>query len=314
MLANQSTGPTGSLTLDRVFGDGTQIGFLFQNFLITLGTAYTFSIFLKKSNSSQVLTLFYGADFNSGGANPQAIWNLDTGVATFSNNCSGGMIPYPNNIYRCYITVTATRTASTSAQFLRMSSLSGDAFAGGAQLQTGSTLGPYVPTTTTAASSTADVWSITGADAARIINGTQFTVYMDGYRTFTGDFPDYPNFYAISDGSSSNLCTSYGAQGNQLVTNYSVLSNSVSQTDFVGVSLSNQQSMKIVQALSANDSRFGVNGTLTAADTSVTMPVGLNKISIGSNAVNGNPGNFYIRELAIFRSRHPNANLQAMIS
>ena len=167
-------------------------------------------------------------------------------------------------------------------------------------------------TTGTAASSTADVWSITGADAARIINGAQFTVYMDGYRTFTGNFPDFPTFYAISDGSNSNTCAGYGILGGQAITNTQIISDGIGQTDFVFVNLSGSQSMKIVQALSANNSQFGVNGTLTTADTTVTMPVGLNKISIGSNAVNGNPGNFYIRRLTIYPKRLTNTQLQTL--
>jgi hypothetical protein len=273
---------------------------------VTSGTTYTASFFVKAVTSGSLdelrLELF---DY-------QLRFKISTQVFSQvnANFTAYGAINYGNGWYRLYASAAAPSTGSLAASLYAYQSA--DVHAWGAQFQAG-TLGPYVPTTTLAASSTADVMTITGADAARIINGAQFTVYMDGYRTFTGNFPDYPNFYAISDGSSSNSCASYGAQGGQLVTNYSITSNSALQTDFVGVNLSNQQSMKIVQALSANDSRFGVNGTLTAADTSVVMPVGLNKISIGSDAVNGNPGNFYIREFAIFRNSLPSRSLALLM-
>jgi hypothetical protein len=185
----------------------------------------------------------------------------------------------------------------------------------GVQLQSAATLGPTVfnPSTTLSASSTADVWSITGADATRIINPAEFTVYIDGYRLSTGVFSGFPNFYSISDGSNNNSVAGYGIDGGQSVTNSAVRSGGADQTDFVFVSLAGSQSIKIVQALAVNDSRFGVNGTLTTRDSSVTMPVGLNRIGIGSDRAGANQGNFYIREMMILRSRRPDSNLSAIM-
>ena len=149
-------------------------------------------------------------------------------------------------------------------------------------------------------SSTSDVITITGAAAARIINSQALTVYIDAIRSDTGNYISYPNYYSISSGSSANLVSLYGNQGTQVLTNFSIQSGGVSQTDYVQASIAGTTSFKAVQSLTLNRSIFGANGTLATTDTSVTMPVGLNRIGIGSPPTSGEPADVTIREFAIF--------------
>jgi hypothetical protein len=149
--ANQTVSPNGSTTADLLAGGGTLIGYLEQpnassNQFVS-GTTYTYSVYLKKANTSTCLTLLFGTTFNSGGGNPVATWNLDTGVPTFVNGATGSMTAVGNGWYRCVVTDTATQTHTQNQQWLRMSSASGDVYAWGAQLEQSSTVGDYVPTT-----------------------------------------------------------------------------------------------------------------------------------------------------------------------
>ena len=181
----------------------------------------------------------------------------------------------------------------------------------GAQINTGP-LAPYVPTGALTASSTADVASITGAAFAGIYNASALTVYAEMARGYSGNFQSYPNIYQFSDGTSSNTIPMYGVLGNSQITNYDIKSGGITQNDYVQRTHSTTAPFKVVQALAANDSIFGTDGVLTAQDTTITMPVGISQMRIGSSFSAGSQWNGYIRELAIFKSRRPNANLQAM--
>ena len=149
--ANQIVSPNGSITADLLAGNGVNIGYVEQptassNQFVS-GTTYTYSVYLKKANTSTCITLLFGITFNSGGGNPVATWNLDTGIPSFSNGATGSMTPVGNGWYRCVITDTATQTHTQNQQWLRMTSASGDVYAWGAQLEQSSTVGEYIPTT-----------------------------------------------------------------------------------------------------------------------------------------------------------------------
>jgi hypothetical protein len=151
--ANQIAAPNDTLTADLLASNGSQIGYIEQPGGVASqfvnGATYTFSIYLKKANTSTALTLLYGATFNSGGSNAVATWNLDTGVPSFYNGATGSMTAVGNGWYRCVMTDTATASETRNQQWLRMSSNSGDVYAWGAQLEQSSTVGEYIPTTST---------------------------------------------------------------------------------------------------------------------------------------------------------------------
>ena len=151
--------------------------------------------------------------------------------------------------------------------------------------------------------------SITGADAARIINGDSLTIFAKARRGYGGNFVGYPNLYSVNDGSLNNQIQCYGTINGTALTNLPIRSNNIAQTDYVQIAETTTNPFAIAQALSANDSLFAGKGTLTATDTSVTMPIGLNKISIGSDYAGINQWTGYIEEFAMFRSRLQNRDL-----
>ncbi|NBT76783.1 MAG: hypothetical protein EBT15_12660 [Betaproteobacteria bacterium] len=217
---------------------------------------------------------------------------------------------------RISFTFTTSATAPTLDPTFQVrnqfsASVANDVYLWGAQLNTG-LLAPYVPTGALTASSTADVASITGAAFSGIYNASALTVYAEVARGYSGNFQSYPNIYQFSDGTSSNTIPMYGVLGNSQITNYDIKSGGVAQNDYVQRSHSTPAPFKAVQALAANDSIFGTDGVLTTQDTTITMPVGINQMRIGSSFSVGSQWNGYIRELAIFKSRRPNANLQSM--
>jgi len=173
----------------------------------------------------------------------------------------------------------------------------------GAQLNTGP-LAPYVPTGALTASSTADVASITGAAFAGIYNTVEATLWgvvsgPKGTVLFgVGDTFDNTVYATVS--TSSNVSFRSGGA------DQAILSAAVATTG----------ETRIAVAYKANDFAAVSNGGAVSVDNSGSVPVGPVRFSIGSSSwqIGGNQLNGYIRELAIFKSRRPNANLQAMTS
>ena len=83
------------------------------------------------------------------------------------------------------LSVTTSTATAAGYNFDIQLTGAGSVYAFGSQVNRGTVLGPYVQnnSTTLAASSTRDVWSITGADFSRIWNQSAGTIYGDGNST-----------------------------------------------------------------------------------------------------------------------------------
>ena len=201
-----------------------------------------------------------------------------------------------------------TSSAATAAAYnFAINVPSGTVYAYGSHINRGATLGPYVPTTTTSASSTADVWSITGADFNRIYNQSAVTLYAEAEREVVpaGDFPILLD--ARNNTSSEIIQISYRTEN--LARNF-VTTGGVLQSEGYPSGLAGIRRRRVASAFETNDVAISANGSVPIDDATATMPTP-DRITIGSvggvQSLNG-----YIRELAIFRSRRPNANLQAL--
>ena len=151
-VANAITAPNGTVTADLITED-TSTG---RHRLLPIGQAvvsglsYTYSVYAKSTNRN----LFLNCDalFNA-----RAAFNLQTGAVTTGNG-SAVITPVGDDWYRCSVTGTASstktdsfyiqiQTGTTDANYI------GDGTSGiyiwGAQLEQSSTVGEYIPTTST---------------------------------------------------------------------------------------------------------------------------------------------------------------------
>jgi hypothetical protein len=151
------------------------------------------------------------------------------------------------------------------------------------QLEQGAFATSPIPTTTATATRAADVVSITGAAFSSWYRQDEGTVFVDALRTYSGNFPAYPNIYNFNDGTANNSFALYGIQGTQNITNSAIQSGGAAQTDFVQVVANVPGPNRIAQALAVNSSTLAGNGTLTLQDNSVALPVGINRVNIGSD-------------------------------
>lgn len=166
--------PDGSLTADTLTGDGISTGYLERSITYTSGTSYVFSCYAKANAVSTFSILLYGTHFNSGGSNIARSFNLSNGTTSQPGGAlaptSYGIVDCGNGWYRCWISQTATTTASSSQQFIRMSGVSGSIYAWGYQLEVGTTPSIYQPI---AASNTL-------VSTGSVTKTTNDTVYITG--------------------------------------------------------------------------------------------------------------------------------------
>jgi hypothetical protein len=122
-------------------------------------TSYTFSCYMKKG-SKDFGSLIFGPNASWGtGGGASVFFDLTNGTISASTSATGTIQALPNGWYRC--TATATTVASPGTVFGRIgSSLTGSAqtyegngdeaiYLWGAQLEQSSTVGEYIPTTST---------------------------------------------------------------------------------------------------------------------------------------------------------------------
>jgi hypothetical protein len=178
-----------------------------------------------------------------------------------------------------------------------------------ANLEIGSFSTSWIPTTGTAATRTADVVSISGSNYAGWFNGSEFTVFADVVRSYSGNFSGFPTVYSFHDGSDSNRSLVFGTSNN-----FSPIATSggVSQLDFVTTGITQFPAPnRIAHALRANSSRIAFNGVSATEDTTVTMPVGMNAVAIGS-ARSGLQWNGPLRRLTFWPQALSTTTLQSI--
>jgi hypothetical protein len=310
--ANQTVSPNGSTTADLLASGGTLIGYLEQpnassNQFVS-GTTYTYSIYLKKANTSTCLTLLFGTTFNSGGGNPVATWNLDTGVPTFVNGATGSMTAVGNGWYRCVVTDTATQTHTQNQQWLRMASASGDVYTWGAQLEVGAFATSYIPTTTATVTRSADVPSITGANFSSWYRQDEGTVFSDCVGTFSAT-----QVLVNTAATAANTATSAISLASNLVSSQKrVRIRDAASADQASLALGASSSgsrTRIAAAIKANDFAASLDGGAAVTDTTGTVPT-VALMEIGSAPSGVTLGTQLHRRLTYWPTRLTNEVLQ----
>jgi hypothetical protein len=316
VTANQTTAPDGTSNADKLIGNATLDGHYVQQNIsgATSGISYTSAVFAKASELTRFellhavgSTLYaQGYDLSNG--------TLLTRVTAGTTAATGGFIQaVGNGWYRCGITQTsdgttgAVRLTLRSGNSVAFDATSQGAFFWGAQLEVGAFATSYIPTTTAAATRSADVASITGANFSSWYRQDEGTIYYDG--TVSQGLAVFPWFYNITDGTINNSIGVYQytngiyggitAGGTSFTPDPSVLFSPVSGA-----------AAKHALAVKTSDTRASYNGTLSSAQTSTVMPV-VNQLAIGQR-VTGNRMTGTIRRLTYWPQRLPNSTLVAL--
>ena len=182
VTSNSQQAPDGTTTADLVYpsSTGALAGQVYKSVAgITLGNVVTVSVFVKASGKNFA---YIGPLYNF---SPAAWFNLTTGAITNPiANVTTSMTAFANGWWRISVTSTATATSfmtigSTDAAGGVTNTASGNngILVWGAQVEVGTKVSSYIPTTTASVTRNADVISDTGIST--LIGQTEGTIFVE---------------------------------------------------------------------------------------------------------------------------------------
>jgi hypothetical protein len=297
VTTNTTAAPNGQTTADTFTVDASTIASVHQQITCLASTTYTWSCFVR-------LGTLPVNDF-------RIAVRDDTNGAFIAQDVVPNVTPVTTEWRRVVYTFTTPAGCVLVRPYpLRsLAGIGGTVFLWGAQLEAGAFPTSYIPTTTAAATRSADVASITGANFSSWYNQTEGTVFA------RYSFPQSPNtggarVIQFVNATAANLIWLRAQGGVNRV--YDVTNASVSQAAFNQGAYAEGVEYKAALATKANDFGFAENGGAAQSDSSGTMP-SVDQLGIGMESIgNGSQGNVHIRRLTYWPQRLANSTLQAI--
>lgn len=282
---------------------------------LTAGTIYTLSAWVKSDGTRNFASL--RLTVSGGSPSYSAVWSLTDGtpgntLTTGSpTSTSRSIVAYPNGWYRIQISMACPATftsmlgyvngSNTNTLTTQPQSYTGTANKGiyvwGAQFEAGSVASSYIPTGTSTVQRAADSCVMSGTNFSSWFNASQGTMLT----TWSGTGVTSGRYATINDGSASN----------QIWTGFSesAIYNGSFQASFGSAGTANG---KVALAYLFNDAAWCLNGGAVSTDTSVTLPTGLNQISIGNSQAGTAAIGTAVRTVKYFPTRLPDSTLRSL--
>jgi hypothetical protein len=179
-----------------------------------------------------------------------------------------------------------------------------------AQLEAGAFATSYIPTTTAAATRSADVASITGANFSSWYRQDEGTVFAE-WKCDPSTGSHWPNPAYFDDGTNNNyIGLQYRLPGAKTI-RLNVVSGGVSSVSTTTNAYTPGQSGKTAAAFKVNDFGVVLAGSTVATSATGSMPL-VTTARIGFETVSSSYFNGTIRRLTYWPQRLPNSTLQAI--
>ena len=227
-----------------------------------------------------------------------------TGTVTLSGVSTAGPL-VGAGVFPSRVTLTFTPTAGT----LTLTVTGSVRFA---QLEAGSFATSYIPTTTAAATRTADNASMIGANFSNWYNQSEGTLFAD-LSNFTRIAATFPRLVALVGTDANNDEISIYSRGSGAGAGEAIGSITAAGTNTFdsGLVSPTVDTWKAAIAYRANNAAFGTSGQVSATDTTVTLPVAVAMRICGAVRFQPMPS-AWVRRIAYFPTRLTNAQLQAV--
>ena len=267
---NQSS-PDGGLNASLFTrNSGTSGWFSPQNITVSLNNTFTYSIFVKKNNSSTI-------ELNNVSNSPQnkVVYNIDLNTFTTETNATGNSVNYGNGWYRISMTFEHTNSGGTSAQIRHTLEEGKSMFVFGSQAEQKSFVTSYIPTFSSASTRTAE--TCVGAGNASTFNSTEGVLYAE-ISGFKGSAIN--RYISISDGTNQNS-VSIALGGNNFLYVTVISNNATQYSRFYAPSngFIAENNNKIALHYKQNDIFAYLNGNKILAETTGNSPIGLNTLN-----------------------------------
>jgi hypothetical protein len=322
VTANAATAPDGTTTADKVFENtASSTHYLVANLSgLTASAYYTYSVYVKAGERTRF-------DLGSwdGTLGIDCIFNLSTGTVDITGSGSiPSIINAGNGWYRCSVTrpiasttlqviiYTDSATSGAGANNYIGNGTSG-IYVWGAQLEVGTTATSYIPTTSSQVTRSADV-SSSGqytrlADSAEMLTSTWFNKDEGSFLTALSNVSNPAGSIVMVDKGLNSWGGRIQMSMNSSLT--VVQTNIVNDAGGVDVQLGNT-GLKTVFAYKTNDCANSANGSITATDSSATLPTSLTKMHIGKSPASNYILDGTLAKLAYYPKRLSNAELQSL--
>jgi hypothetical protein len=317
VTANSTSSPSGATTADTVVEDSSNNTHRVIQSSITVlsGAVVTYSLYFRFDGRSQIsLYVDSGDGATAFAAYFSASGFLASEVAGTGTFTSSTFASLANGWYRASITgVVGTATSIRASVFLASGGsriYQGDSRNAltiwGAQLEVGAFPTSYIPTTGTAATRTADVVSITGANFSSWYRQNEGTVFAESssFSNLSGSRV----VSAIDDGSMSNRFQITFASG--YTPNFAAVSTGTVSADLYASAPAQGFNTRFCTTYGVNDFVLSSNGGNSVTDTSGALPISVSTARLGVFQNNTGYLNGTIRRLTYWPQRLPNSTLQ----
>lgn len=293
---------------------------------ITSGATVTYTQYFKYTNARWLLLQLSPPSGSASASRLRGWFDLQNGVAGSVSNvspatgCTISIEPAPKGYYRCTIT-GALNDSLTKARPLWIA-VNGDGsvtraptnssyIAYGSQWENATFPTSYIPTEATALTRNADVATMTGTNFSDWFNASE------GAAVFQFSRPNMPATGAAVIGSFNN-----GASTNRLQFNldatparggeFFIVSGGSTQADLRDDTiLVADTTYRLAGSYKLNNFRAYRNGAVFTPDTSGSVPVGCDTLTIGRNHASGAFFNGYIEKVSYWPFQITNPELQA---
>ncbi len=273
-IVNQAVSPNGATTADQLdFGSGS--GY-FAESATTITAASTYSVFVKYIDYQYIQII------GTGDSKHYANFDIQNGaIGNVGSRATASIEDYGNGWYRCIINYNSGtfaggarvyKVASLTAGWASGGGVAGSFYFWGNQMEVGTFVTSYIPTSGSTVTRTADVCENAGTSAT--FNDSEGVLFAEIAALANGGSN---RSISISNGTTSNqIVIRYTTTANQLsayITNGGVITASMSYTLSDALSYN-----KIALKYKVNDVALWVNGSEVATDTNATMPSGFDEL------------------------------------
>ncbi len=310
ITADTALAPDNTISADKLIANTSNANHSTYRTIGATGSTYTLSVYAKKAEMSWLKLQYYTYYAN---------FDLNSGTKGLLNGTSSSIQDVGNGWYRCSFSFLSSNASNAEIK-LTTGDTSGvnPLFAGnntdglyiwGAQLELGSFLTTYIPTTSAAVVRNEENLSIpTGSwynSAAGTASG-DYTPNGIGSSSVAGLY-----YFASASYSNDAATTRLGNTGNV----HSAFSNS-SGTIYIssligatGVSVGTR--IKTAQTIKSGDYALSVNGGAVASNTATSLP-SPTRVDIGSRSSGGQKANGPIRKFAYYPLRVSDVQLRLL--
>ena len=298
-VADATTAPNGTLTADRITENSANA----QRFVnqdvsgISASSTITASCYVKFDSPSRNFSLQV-TDAPSGGSGYAELYLTQSGVVTsptpssFTNR-TATVENVGSGWYRVRLTITTAAVTTITIRLFIVDASNAQVYLGngtsgiyvwGAQLEAGAFPTSYIPTTTAAATRNADVASITGSAFSGWYRQDEGTMFADA--------KEYPfastlsrSFYGFDSSATPNtdFIRQWIWSGNttQLFNSVYTSSGGPTAAEFSSTIINEQK--RAALAYKVNNYARSYNGGAVVTDLSGNLPVGIDRLGIGSS-------------------------------